>query len=125
MVKNLVVAVFASSLFLVGACEDKKTDAPAPVAVPAAAPAPAAPPAAAPAAAAGGEIGVAECDDYIKKMEACLGKVPAAAKSAMEQSLKASQDAWKTAASTPAGKDALKTSCKAAADAMAANPMCK
>jgi len=121
-------------MFIVAAGCDEKKEAP-PAAPPAAAPAPAAaPPAAAPAApaadtaaapAAGGEIGVAECDDYLKKMEACMGKMPAATKTAMEQGFKASKDAWKQAAATPAGKDSLKTACKAAADAMAANPACK
>ncbi len=77
------------------------------------------------AAGGGGDIGVPECDDYIKKMEACLGKVPAEAKGAMESAFKHSRDAWKQAAATPAGKEGLKTACKAAADAMANNPMCK
>jgi hypothetical protein len=141
----LAVSIVAGSMFLVG-CEEKKKEA-APAAPAAAAPAapaaaPAAPGAAAPAApgaapaapaapgaaapaAAGGDIGVAECDDYIKKMEACLGKMPAATKAAAEQGFKASKDAWKTAAATPQGKEGLKTACKAAGDALAANPACK
>lgn len=75
--------------------------------------------------AAGGDVGVAECDDYIKKMEGCMGKMPAEAKTAMEQGFKQSKDAWKQAAATPQGKEGLKTACKAALDALANNPACK
>jgi len=127
-VKNtLIVSLLASTMFLVAAgCDEKKPDAATPAATTKAADAPkVADPVAAPAAAAGSEIGVTECDDYLKKMEACLGKMPAASKAAMEQGFKASKDAWKQAASTPAGKEGLKTACKAASDAMASNPMCK
>jgi hypothetical protein len=70
------------------------------------------------------KIGVAECDDYIAKYSACLGKMPAASKPAMEAAFKQMKDAWKTAAAGP-GKDGLKTGCKAALDGLAQNPMCK
>ena|SRR5688572_22174059 len=76
-------------------------------------------------AASGDSVGVAECDDYLKKMEACLGKMPAEAKAAQEQAFKQSRDAWKQAAATPQGKEGLKTTCKASLDALAQNPMCK
>ncbi len=77
------------------------------------------------AGASGDKIGVAECDDYITKYEACIGKVPAAGKPAMEQAFKAQRDAFKQAASTPEGKAALKTQCKTALDTLAQNPACK
>jgi hypothetical protein len=77
------------------------------------------------AAASGDKIGVQECDDYVTKYEACMSKVPAAAKPAMEQAFKAQRDGFKQAASTPEGKAALKTSCKQALDALAQNPSCK
>src|SRR5688572_21067022 len=76
-------------------------------------------------AASGDSVGVAECDDYLTKMEACLGKMPAEAKAAQEQAFKQSREAWKQAAATPQGKDGLKTTCKASLDALAQNPMCK
>ena len=76
-------------------------------------------------ASAGGDIGVPECDDYLKKMEACLGKMPAEARSASENAFKQSKDAWKQAAATEAGKSALKQGCQSALDALAQNPMCK
>ena len=71
-------------------------------------------------------IGVQECDDYLKKVEACMSKVPAEGKAAMETAMKSNRDAWREAAKSSAGKDALKTGCKAALDAFTgANPSCK
>ena len=61
----------------------------------------------------------------MKKMTDCMGKMPAEVKAAQEQAFKASKDAWKAAAATPQGKEGLKTACKAALDALAANPACK
>jgi hypothetical protein len=85
---------------------------------PAAAPAdkPADKPAAAPAA-AGGDIGVAECDEYIKKMSDCSGKLQPEAAGPMKESMATMQKAWKEAASTPEGKTALASGCKQALDA--------
>lgn len=73
----------------------------------------------------GNSIGVAECDDYIKKYQACIDKMPAAAKSTAEQGFKVQIEAWKTSAATAEGKAALKTGCKATLDALANNPACK
>ena len=68
--------------------------------------------------AAGEKIGVPECDDYLSKLEACLGKLPAAAKAQYEKSLEQNRKAWHDAASTPQGKASLATGCKAATDAI-------
>jgi len=114
--KLLLGMMVVASMFVLG-CDKKTEDAPA-----AAKPAAAAP---AGGGGGGGDIGVAECDDYLKKMNDCLGKMPAEAKAAQEQAFKASKDAWKAAAATPQGKEGLKTGCKAALDALAQNPMCK
>ncbi len=76
-------------------------------------------------AAAGESTGVAECDEYVKKMEACMSKVPAAGKPAMETAFKATRDSFKSSGATPEGKAALKTSCKALVDGLAQNPACK
>lgn len=76
------------------------------------------------AAAGGDKIGIAACDDYITKMEACLGKMDPAAKAATEQSFKQTRDAWKAAAAQGgAAKDALKQGCEAAVAAIP--PTCK
>jgi hypothetical protein len=77
-------------------------------------------------AASGEAVGVAECDDYLKKVDACSAKATPENKSAMEASMKANRESWKEATKTEAGKEALKTGCKAALDAfIAANPGCK
>ena len=75
--------------------------------------------------ASGESTGVAECDEYVKKMEACMSKVPAAAKPGMETAFKATRDSFKSSGATPEGKAALKTSCKALVDGLAQNPACK
>ena len=77
------------------------------------------------AAGASDGIGVAECDSYITKMEACLQKMDTASKTAAEPAFKSTREAWKQAASTTAGKDGLKAGCKTALDALDKNPMCK
>ncbi len=71
---------------------------------------------AAPSTAAG--TGVAACDEYLTRVEKCLNNphVPEAAKVAYRTSLEQNRTAWKQAASTPQGKAALETSCKAALD---------
>ena len=62
--------------------------------------------------------GVAECDEYISKYEACVkDKVPASMRAQMQTTLDASRNAWKTAASTPQGKATLAKTCT---DALAA-----
>ncbi len=63
--------------------------------------------------AAGGSIGVPECDDYIKKMEACIATADPAAKSAMETGFKSTRDAWAQAAAVPETKGTLASSCSA------------
>jgi len=75
---------------------------------------------------AGDSIGVAECDEYIKKYEACLTKVAAKAPQVAPQlktAYETVRDGWKkTAASGPAAKSALATGCKAALDQAKSNP---
>lgn len=78
---------------------------------------PAAPAAVATTPAAPGEIGVAECDDYLRKWEACLGsKVTGAAHDQVKVALDATRDGWQRAAETPEGKAGLAAACKDAAD---------
>lgn len=74
----------------------------------------------------GDSIGVSECDDYLKTVEACSGKASPEGKAAMEIALKANREAWKDASKNPATKEALSPGCKAALEAfIAANPSCK
>ena len=68
-------------------------------------------------AAAGGDIGVAECDEYIKKMNECSTKMAPEAAGPMKESMETMKKAWKDASSTPEGKTALASGCKQALDA--------
>src|SRR4051812_4831546 len=79
----------------------------APAATPAAAPAAAAPAmTAAPATA--DTVGVAECDDYLAKYQACVdSKVPEGARAALKQSLDQTRAAWRTTLASPGGKEGL------------------
>lgn len=65
--------------------------------------------------AAGDKIGVAECDEYITKVEACIfKKVPEANRGMYQSSFEQMRKSWKDAASNPQGKAALATGCKQA-----------
>lgn len=74
--------------------------------------------AAAPAGAGtGGEIGVAECDEYLTKVMKCVDEhVPDSAKPMMKQGFDQNIAAWKQAAATPEGKAGLANACKMAMD---------
>jgi leucyl-tRNA synthetase len=67
--------------------------------------------------ASGDKIGVAECDDYLAKYEACLsGKVPAQAKVQFEQALATTRKSWRDLAANPQTKSSLAQACKMAND---------
>jgi len=64
-----------------------------------------------------GEIGVPECDAYLKAMEACVhDKVPAAARQTFETTLANSKKLWHDQAANPQTKSALAAACKTAHD---------
>jgi succinate dehydrogenase/fumarate reductase-like Fe-S protein len=65
-------------------------------------------------AAAGDKIGVAACDDYIAKYEACAPKVPEAGRAAYKQGLETMRTSWKKLAADPATKGSLEAACKQA-----------
>jgi hypothetical protein len=105
-------AILLSVLISAAGCQPKTEAVP-----PQPAPAPPAPAAVATTPAAPGEIGVAECDDYLRKWEACLSsKVTGAAHDQVKVALDATRDGWKRAAETPEGKAGLAAACKDAAD---------
>ena len=67
--------------------------------------------------ASGDKIGVAECDDFIDKYEACItGKVPEAARAQWNSTLKQWRDSWKQLAANPQTRSTLAAACKMAAD---------
>jgi hypothetical protein len=68
-------------------------------------------------AGSGDKIGVAECDDYLAKYEACLTtKVPEAARAQFNSALAQTRSSWRQIASTPQGKAGLAQACKMAVD---------
>lgn len=69
-------------------------------------------------AATGDDIGIPECDNYIKKYEACVkDKVPAQASEALKTSFETVRKGWKDAAKNPQAKEGLASACKQAHEA--------
>ncbi len=66
------------------------------------------------APATGGDIGVADCDEYIRKMSDCAGKMQPEAAGPMKESMETMNKAWRDAASTPEGRVALASGCRQA-----------
>lgn len=67
-----------------------------------------------------GWTGVIECDEYILKYSRCIeDKLPDAVKETSLRALETSIDAWKKAASIPAGREGLALACKTADEAVA------
>lgn len=57
-------------------------------------------------------VGVPGCDDFLAKYAACVhDKIPADARPAFEQSLKATSDGWKQVLASPNGRDTLEAAC--------------
>ncbi len=68
--------------------------------------------------AAADEIGVPECDEYVKKYEACVfDKVPEAMRGPLKSSFETARKQWKEAAANPQTKGTLASACKQAHDA--------
>jgi hypothetical protein len=66
-------------------------------------------------AAAGDKIGVAECDDFLAKYEACVNsKVPSAMQATFKAPLDDWRGTWKKQAQTPQARAALTQACKSA-----------
>jgi hypothetical protein len=66
--------------------------------------------------------GVAACDDFLKKYEACVtSKVPAAQKTVFKGQLDQMRKAWSDAAKVPGAKATLEGTCKQSADQMKAS----
>ena len=63
-------------------------------------------------------IGVAACDEYLSKYEACVqSKIPDSMKATLSASLEQTKTQWKAAAASAEANPALEASCKAALDA--------
>lgn len=67
-------------------------------------------------------VGIAECDDYLDKYQACVAnKVPESTRAAFKQSLNQTRVAWRRALDTPGGREGLAAACKQARDASKAS----
>ena len=72
-------------------------------------------PAATTATSATGEVGVPECDAFLKAYEACVhDKVPAAVRPTFDSTLANWKKAWRDQAANPQTRAALATGCKTA-----------
>jgi len=64
----------------------------------------------------GEKIGVAECDDFIAKYDACVSsKVPEASRAQFKSAVDQWRSSWKKLADNPATKGSLAAACKQAA----------
>ncbi len=72
-----------------------------------------------------GVVGEADCDAYVTNMRACIAKLPEADRAPKEKVLEASLATWRDQAARPETRANLKTTCKAALDALASNPLCR
>ena len=74
-------------------------------------------PASTTAAAAGDKIGVAECDDYLAKVDNCItSKVPAAARAQYSVSIEQTRKSWRDLAANPQTRASLASACKQAVE---------
>jgi hypothetical protein len=63
--------------------------------------------------------GIAACDDFLKKYDACLtSKVPATQRATFQGQLDQMRKAWADAAKNPGAKATLESSCRQSAEAM-------
>jgi curli biogenesis system outer membrane secretion channel CsgG len=62
----------------------------------------------------GDKIGIAECDEYIAKYEACTPKVPEVGRAAYKSGLDQTRASWKKLADNPQTKASLAAACKQA-----------
>lgn len=63
-------------------------------------------------------LGVAACDDFLAKYEACIAKAPEEARPGMQTALASWRGAWRPLASTPTTHGNLERNCQAAADSV-------
>jgi hypothetical protein len=67
----------------------------------------------APTEAAGNKIGIAECDEFIAKYDACVtGKVPEAARAQYKATLEQWRKSWRDLAANPQTRGSLAQACR-------------
>jgi len=103
----LLMAFVVSALLLIGCSKAEQTTNRSETAAPAAAPTTST------ATASAGDIGIPECDAFLKAYEACVhDKVPAANRATFETGIATWKKTWKAQASDPRTKAALVAACK-------------
>ncbi|MEP7121174.1 MAG: hypothetical protein ABJE95_09700 [Byssovorax sp.] len=70
-------------------------------------------------------VGVPACDEYLFRIELCISGLGPDVRDALSTSLKATREAWWSAASTPKGREALAGTCEQALDTLAVTPLCE
>lgn len=74
-------------------------------------------PASSTTAPAGAAIGVAECDDYLKKVDDCVtSKVPESARAQYTSSIEQTRKSWRDLAANPQTRASLASACKQAVE---------
>jgi hypothetical protein len=73
------------------------------------------------ASTSGDKVGVPECDDYLAKYDACMGKMPEAARAQYKASMDEMRRQWAKMAANPATKAGLVQACKMATDSAKAS----
>lgn len=64
-------------------------------------------------------VGVAACDEFLTKYEACVGtKVPAAQQTMFKGQMEQTRKSWTDLAKSPNGKSSLEAACKQTAQQM-------
>jgi pyocin large subunit-like protein len=60
------------------------------------------------------EIGIPECDEYVRKYESCLDKVPDEARTKLRTAFDEQQKQWRTAARDKFARDGAADQCRSA-----------
>jgi hypothetical protein len=75
--------------------------------------------------AAADATGVAECDEYLARYEACLEKMAGAAGEAPRQALRAQRETLRSTAANGSSRAGLKKTCRQLMEGLAQNAACR
>lgn len=71
-------------------------------------------------ASSSGPIGIAECDDYVERMRACIEKAPAEERAKRKEAIDAVESAWTTQAKSATDKSLVQSACRQSLSAVQA-----
>ncbi|NUP07059.1 MAG: hypothetical protein HOW73_13475 [Polyangiaceae bacterium] len=72
-----------------------------------------------------GAIGVAECDEYITRVRACIATAPAEEREQRTKSVDDIEKTWKSQAASAVSREQMLTACKSSLKALDEGPGCK